>query len=189
MKIAVGTTNLPKMISSGDITIRPMKDEEADYQLMAKWLADPRVLEFVYGEPKDIEYVKEHFGPRVRQEENVSSCFIEYQSQPVGYIQYFPVTKKEDYELETNEDVWAIDMWIGEPNFWDKGIGSKALKLVMGHIFKDEKAKKIIIDPHVDNLRAIHVYEKVGFKKVKILKAHEKYQDKKVDAWLMEIEI
>ena len=90
--------------------------------------------------------------------------------------------------MENTNDIWAIDMWIGEPDFWEKGIGSKSLKLLVDYIFKNLKAEKIIIDPHIDNPRAIHVYEKAGFKKVKILKAHENYKDKKVDAWLMEID-
>lgn len=174
------------MISTGDISIRPMK--ASDFDLVAKWLSDPRVFEFIHGKPKDLTWVKKKYGPRIAKKEKINSNIIEYKNKPVGYIQYFDIKPYEkDYEMENANDIWAIDLWIGEPNFWDKGIGSKALKLIMEHIFKDKKAKKIIIDPHIDNSRAIHVYEKVGFKKVKILKAHEAYKDIKVDAWLMEI--
>lgn len=175
------------MITSGNINIRPMQDNEIDYQLMAKWLSTPKVYEFIHGRPKNLEWVKQKYGPRVRKEENVNSCLIEYVSKPIGYMQYFPVTKKEDYELKSEKDVWAIDMWIGEPDFWEKGIGSRSLKLLVDYIFKSLKAEKIVIDPHTDNPRAIRAGEKAGFKKVKILKKHETYKDKKVDAYLMEI--
>lgn len=177
------------MITSGDVNIRPMLDTDSDYQLMTKWFSDPRVYEFVYGKPKNLKWVKKKYSPRIKKEENVNACFIEFKNQPIGYIQYFNIKKYEkDYEMENTQDVWAIDMWIGEPEFWEKGIGTKSLKLVVDYVFKKEKAKKIIIDPHTDNPRAIHVYEKAGFKKIKILKEHEMYKDKKVDAWLMEIE-
>lgn len=159
----------------------------SDFGLMAKWLSDPKVYEFIHGKPKNLAWVNKKYAPRIAKKEKINSCIIEYQNHPIGYIQYFDIKPYEaDYEMENTNDIWAIDLWIGEPNFWDKGIGSKALKLIVDHIFKDKKAKKIIIDPHVDNLRAIHVYEKVGFKKVKILKAHEAYKNTKVDAWLME---
>ncbi len=89
--------------------------------------------------------------------------------------------------MKNTKDVWAIDLWIGEPDYWGMGIGTTALKLLIDEILNNKKAKKIIIDPHTDNPRAIHVYEKVGFKKVKILKAHEPYKNTKADAWLMEL--
>lgn len=176
------------MISSGDITIRPMKDEESDYQLMAKWLSDPLVYEFIYGKPKDLDWVKKKYGSRILKKEKINAGLIEFKNQSIGYIQYFNIKPYEkDYELQNTQNIWAIDMWIGEPDFWEKGIGSKSLKLLVNYIFKNLGAKKIIIDPHTDNPRAIHVYEKVGFKKVKILKTHEAYKDTKVDAWLMEL--
>ncbi len=177
------------MIKSDDITICPMQDEESDYQLMAKWLSDPRVYEFIHGKPKDLIWAKNKYGPRIRKEEPVNACIIEFKNQPIGYIQYFNIKPYEkDYEMKNTKDIWAIDLWIGEVEFWDKGIGSQALKLLKDYIFKKLHAKKIIIDPHTDNPRAIHVYEKVGFKKIKILKKHELYKNKKVDAWLMEIQ-
>lgn len=176
------------MITSGEINIRPMLDTAEDYQLMTKWLSDPRIYKFIYGKSKNLKWVKNKYGPRSRKEEPVNSCFIEFKNQPIGYIQYFNIKPHEkDYEMENTQNVWAIDMWIGEPDFWDKGIGSRTLNLLVDYIFKNQKAKKIIIDPHVNNPRAIRVYEKVGFKKVKILKSHESFKDTKVDAWLMEI--
>lgn len=175
------------MIKSGDIAIRPMLDTAEDYQLMTKWLSDPRIYKFIHGKPKDLAWVKKKYGPRIREKERVNSCFIEFKNLPIGYIQYFNIKPYEkDYEMKNTQDVWAIDMWIGEPDFWEKGIGSKSLKLLVDFIFNNLKAEKIIIDPHVNNPRAIRVYEKVGFKKVKILKKHEAYKDTKVDAWLME---
>lgn len=164
-----------------------MQDVDEDYQLMVKWLSDPKVYFWVHGSPYNYEQVKEKYGPRIRKEENVNSCFIEFDNKPIGYVQYFPVAKAKDYELKSAKDVWGIDLWIGETDYWEKGIGSNSVKLLSDHILKNLKAKKVVIDPHVDNPRAIRAYEKAGFKKVKILRAHEAYKDTKVDAWLMEI--
>lgn len=177
------------MIKSGDIAIRPMLDVDSDYHLMAKWLSDPRVYKFIHGKPKDLVWVKNKYGSRIRKEEKINACIIEFKNQPIGYIQYFNIKPYEkDYEMENTQDIWAVDMWIGEPDFWEKGIGSKSLKLLVDYIFKNLNAQKIIIDPHIDNPRAIRAYEKTGFKKVSILKKHEMYKDIRVDAWLMEID-
>ncbi len=152
------------MISPGDITIRPMKDNGADYKLMAKWLSDPKVLEFIYGKPKTLSWVKKKYGSRILKKEKMNACFIEFKNQHVGYIQYFDIKPWEkDYEVKNTKNVWAIDLWIGETDYWEKEIGSSALKLLMDYIFKNKKAEKIIIDPQTNNPRAIHVYEKVGF--------------------------
>jgi hypothetical protein len=40
------STNMTELISDGELAIRLMRDELGDYQVMAKRLSDPRVLEF-----------------------------------------------------------------------------------------------------------------------------------------------
>ena len=63
--------------------------------------------------------------------------------------------------------VWAIDIFIGESDLHGKGIGSASLTLILKYLFHEEGAKKVIIDPEIDNERAIRAYEKARFKKVK----------------------
>ena len=60
-------------IGDGDLAIRPLQDNAGDYQIMAKWLTDPRVLEFYEGRdnPFPIDRIKEKHAPRVLGEENV----------------------------------------------------------------------------------------------------------------------
>lgn len=166
-----------------------MEDRRSDYSLVLRWLTDERVLEFYEGRDKSysINQVKNKFGPRIRQKVKNFPCIIQYKDLPVGYIQYYPVENAKDYELENTEDTYAIDMFIGEPKLWGRGIGSKVLALLIKYILNKFQAQKIIIDPHVDNPRAIRAYEKVGFRKVKLLLKHELFEGQKRDCWLMEI--
>ncbi|MBN3944450.1 MAG: GNAT family N-acetyltransferase [Nostoc sp. NMS9] len=62
------------------------------------------------------------------------------------------------------------------------------LEIVINYLFEQRQADKIVIDPHVDNSRAIRCYEKSGFVKVKLLPAHELHEGKYSDCWLMAIE-
>ncbi|WP_306307200.1 GNAT family N-acetyltransferase [Alicyclobacillus acidiphilus] len=46
----------------------------------------------------------------------------------------------------------------------------------------------MVMDPRVENTRAIHVYEKCGFRQVKLLPQRELHEGKRHDCWLMEIQ-
>ena len=48
------------------------------------------------------------------------------------------------------------------------------------------RASKVILDPHIGNVRAIRCYEKCGFRKVKLLSLHELHEGEYRDSWLME---
>lgn len=178
------------VLQSDDISIRRMEDKEADYQLLLKWLTDKDLLQFIYGPSVKftLPRIKKKYRHRALgiDKDGVVARIFSYKGKDIGYIQYFPAGKPEDYELDSTENVWGVDMWIGEKRYRGKGIGSQALKLLSDFLISDRRAVKVVIDPHLNNPRAIHAYEKAGFKKVKILKKHEWYDGKKVDAWLME---
>lgn len=181
---------MEKVLESGDIVIRKMEDVDRDYQLLFKWLTDNELLQFVYGPSVKFTLggIKKKYRHRVLgiDKDGVMACFFSYKKVDVGYMQYYPAGKPEDYQLESVENVWGIDMWIGEKDYWGKGIGSKVLNLMSDYLIENRRAVKVVIDPHTDNQRAIRAYEKAGFKKVKILKKHEWHDGKKVDSWLME---
>lgn len=121
-------------------------------------------------------------------EEPVQPCLISLDGSDVGYIQYYPVAQHKDYELEEATDTCGVDMFIGEPEYWSRGIGSRALAAVVKHIFDNLGAQRVVIDPHIDNLRAVRAYEKAGFRKVKVLREHELHEGTRKDCWLMVID-
>lgn len=175
---------------SPDLTIRRMRDARADYQAMAKWLTDERVLQFYEGrdDPYPYERVLEKYGPKTRGEIPIHPCLIVFHGREIGYIQYFPVLDTRDYELDDVTDTYGIDMFIGEPEHWGHGIGTRALSALVAYIFAELGAGTIVIDPHADNPRAIRSYEKCGFRKVKPLLEHELHEGALRDCWLMAIE-
>jgi aminoglycoside 6'-N-acetyltransferase len=102
-------------------------------------------------------------------------------------VQYFPVGQwAAEYDIEDATDTWAIDIFIGEPDHWSRGVGSAALRALLGYLFEREGASRVLIDPRVVNERAIRCYEKAGFRKVKVLAGHEEHEGEKWDCWLME---
>ena len=40
-----------------------------------------------------------------------------------------------------------MDQFIGEPNYWSKGIGTRYIKLIL-NFEKERNANAVILDPH-----------------------------------------
>nr|WP_246484084.1 GNAT family N-acetyltransferase [Wolbachia endosymbiont of Rhagoletis cerasi] len=88
----------------------------------------------------------------------------------IGYIQYY---NKHDFPPEQGYDTSelpescaAIDWYIGELDYVGKGIGPQALNIFLNE-FVFKVSENAFVDPDTANVRAIRVYEKVGFKKIR----------------------
>ncbi len=174
-------------ITKDDIKIRTLI--ESDYKLLYKWLIDERVLEFYEGRDKKYtkEKIVEHFSEE--WEDEVIRVIIEYQGKPIGYGQIYKMYNElyEDYHYpKSSEVVYGMDQFIGEPEYWSKGIGTKYTKMVFDFLRKEKGADAVILDPHQNNLRAIKSYQKAGFRIIGYLPKHELHEGKKVDCYLME---
>ncbi len=84
----------------------------------------------------------------------------------------FNTITKRDFPSEQNYDTSelpescaAIDWYIGEIDYTSKGIGSKTLNIFLNKIIS-KNFKNAFVDPDTANTHVIHVYEKVGFKKI-----------------------
>jgi aminoglycoside 6'-N-acetyltransferase len=176
----------PLIFESGELALRRMNDAAEDYALLSGWLSDPRVLEWYEGRdhPFSVEEVLEKYGPRAQAEEAVIPCFMLRGGKPVGYLQFYPADPVE-YHFEGAGSTWAIDLFLAEPEIWGQGLGTRFVRLVLEHLFTHRGADWVLIDPHVRNHRAVRCYEKAGFRKVKVLPAHEVHEGHPVDSWLM----
>ncbi|MCA9825865.1 MAG: acetyltransferase [Dehalococcoidia bacterium] len=171
-----------------DLVLRRLVPAGPDWRLMARWLSDPRILEWWEGrdKPYDYERAAAKWSAAEIAQGHLDCRIMELAGSPIGYLQFFPVAKAEDYELDTAEKTWGIDLFIGEPGYWERGHGTAVVRAVVEHLLGNGAAR-VVIDPRVDNPRAIRTYEKVGFHKVKVLKEHEDHEGAKRDNWLMEI--
>ncbi|MBR0403692.1 MAG: GNAT family N-acetyltransferase [Eggerthellaceae bacterium] len=75
---------------------------------------------------------------------------------------------------------------VGEPDYWDQGIGTAFLRMMASYLKACKEADRILLDPRKTNGRAIRAYQKAGFSIVKSLPAHELHEGKEEDCWLME---
>ena len=170
-------------IQEKSLSVRSLDREDAP--LLAKWLSDPQVLAYYEGRdnPHDLTKVREKF----YIEDEITRCILMWESIAIGYLQFYPVELhwKNVYGYQPEERVWGIDLFIGETHYWNRGIGTLVVRSVTDYLREKYRAK-VIIDPEIWNTRAIRVYEKAGFKKIKLLPQYELHEGKWQDSWLME---
>lgn len=66
------------------------------------------------------------------------------------------------------EDTVGIGIKICDFSEHDKGYGKILLSMLIFSLFEDMGYKKVILDTNVNNKRAQHVYEELGFRKVQV---------------------
>ncbi|MGB8859811.1 MAG: GNAT family N-acetyltransferase [Ilumatobacteraceae bacterium] len=179
-------------VARARVSLRPLRDSDDDYALMVPWLTDQRMLEWVLGrnEVYDLDRVRSEWRLPDLLAEEVVPHFIVLEGRPVGYLQTVRVAlHNEGYQAEGDVSrAYAFDLWIGEPALWNSGIGTAACVSAVESLVA-LGADRVLIDPRVVNERAVHVYEKIGFRKLKVLPANELHEGVGWDCWLMELDL
>lgn len=151
------------------VTIRRLRDDDADMQALLTWLTDERVLQHVYDEdaPWDMEKIRDNFAENADPDNEVTGWMICADDAPVGYMQHYPVTG-DSYRF-TEEVPYALlagafgtDMFIGVPELWRKGIGRKAIDLLAVHL-RQQGVTRLCADPATDNDHGMAFWPRAGF--------------------------
>ena len=79
-----------------------------------------------------------------------------------GYVQFW----EEHDPTGRHADV---DIFLG-PDAQDRGLGTEAMRAIVRHLIEDRGHHRITLSTAVDNARAIHVYEKLGFRRVGVMR-------------------
>lgn len=174
------------LVESRNLKIRLLESKDA--LQISRWLSDPRVLEYYEGRdsPHDLELVRKHY---YEEKGENTSCIIQYKYKDIGYVQYYLLDKEDwkDYGYLYNPGkIYGMDQFIGEPDYWNKGIGTELVQTMTAYLVNEKQAHRIVMDPQAWNHRAIKIYEKCGFKKKKLLPKHEWHEGEYRDCWLME---
>ena len=180
------------IFEKGLMRVSSLMDESKDYLLFLSWLSDLDVCQYYEGRTKPFTYemVLEKFQERAKGIDPVVVGIVEWESKAIGFVQYYK-TEPGEYHEEDVVDMakyhnsYGMDIVIGDKSYWNKGLGTKVLRELCDYLFTKEQADIIFIAPQTWNERAIRTYEKVGFKKMKIIKNMELHDDEYKDGILM----
>ena len=126
-----------------------------DFPLLLEWLSKEHVRQWWDAGEDTPEKVARNYG---EEEEGLERFILveawESGEKPIGYFQHYHVP----------DGSIGIDQFIGEEDYINRGVGTKAISMFVEMIIGEHKPSCIILDPSPDNKRAIRCYEKVGFR-------------------------
>ena len=135
-----------------------------DVALLVRWDDDPDVAAAIGGRGTDwYDWPTE----LIRDVPWRELLIAEEDGRPIGFLQLTDASEEEShYWGDIEPATWALDIWIGSPDDRGRGLGAELMKLALGRVFDQHGAEVVVIDPAVDNRRAIAFYERLGFERV-----------------------
>ena len=93
------------------------------------------------------------------------SLISEVNGKPIGFIQIIdPALEDSHYWGKVENNLRAIDIWIGEESFLGKGYGTEMMQRALDRCFAEPLVQAVLVDPLASNLPAHRFYEKQGFR-------------------------
>ncbi len=144
-------------LQSDKIEIR--NTEISDAPQLAAWWNDGKIMAHA-GFPNGLGTCEEEIIGQIKQEtdETTRRHIILYEGVPIGEMNY--------RNLGDNQCEMGIK--ICNEKMQNRGIGKKVLSLFIQGLFNDLGYDLIKLDTNLNNERAQHVYEKLGFKKIRV---------------------
>jgi RimJ/RimL family protein N-acetyltransferase len=147
---------LPELIGE-KVILAPIPDSEEFYKLYHKWMCN-KDLKSKLGE-ENTEYtweeVKEMHNEWRKDFKNMTFCILNKETkEPIGDINLF--------DSEEFKYLPEISIMIGEHT--GKGFGTEASQLLLDFAFKKLKLSEVNLSVYKDNLPAVALYKKLGFK-------------------------
>ncbi len=141
------------------IRLRPATPDDLD--LLRRWDEQPQVLA---ADPNDdwgweTELARD---PDWREQ-----LIAEVDGRPIGFVQIIdPAREDSHYWGEVEDDLRAIDIWIGEPDALGRGYGTQMMRQALARCFAAPEVTAVLVDPLVSNTRSHRFYERFGFERV-----------------------
>jgi len=133
-----------------DLTIRDALPSDAPQLVL--WWNEGRVMAHA-GFPLGLGTTVEKEAARLP---SPGRLMLEYRARPIGEMNW-----------RNTGNAAEIGIKICEASMQERGLGRIALSLLIGELFS-MGFPKIVLDTNLNNTRAQHVYEKLGFQKVAI---------------------
>jgi aminoglycoside 6'-N-acetyltransferase len=143
------------------IVLRPVRVEDAPR--LVELAADPAVARW-WPDLTEAEVVEKAEG----RGDSVGFAIL-FDGELAGLVQYYEETDP-DYRHA------GIDLFLGVP-YQGIGLGTDVVRTMARHLVDDLEHHRLVIDPAADNERAIRTYEKVGFRRVGVMRRYERGHD------------
>ena len=146
------------VMETSRIILRPWRDSDA--AILFKWASDPDVGPRAGWAPhKSVEESLEIIRTVFKDATNTWAIELKETGEAIGAMGYGPSC---DCNLPAREGEPLAGYWVAKP-YWNQGICTEALGLMIEHIRKTTDIKSLISGHFVDNPASGRVMEKCGF--------------------------
>jgi RimJ/RimL family protein N-acetyltransferase len=135
------------------VEIRPLQLNDA--YVSVDWRNNSKIWETTVSKPNRLITIEDELNwmRTVLNEKNSERFAIIADNNYVGNVQLTNIEGDSSY----------FGIFIGNLDFWGKGVGSKATELVLNYGFKNLNLNKIHLRVKIENINAIKIYSKIGF--------------------------
>ena len=144
------------------ITFRKL--EEKDYELLHKWCQSKTIYEWFEQRPLSLEEIKTKY-KRKQSEGKQELYIIQVDDIDTGYVQIYTYENDSPIDLSKYKNIYEFDLFIKEES-QSHGIGQIIIKKIINKIEQEHHPDLIILRPFKENKKAIHCYQKSGFKEI-----------------------
>lgn len=146
------------LLKYNNLTIR--NAEGSDAEQLAHWWNDGKVMAHA-GFPNGLGTTAEKIAGELKSDSDDTRrrLIIEADNAPVGEMSYHNIGNK------TAE----IGIKICDFSSQNNGMGKILLSMLINELFNGMGYEKIILDTNLKNKRAQHVYERLGFQKLRVV--------------------
>ena len=136
------------------IYLRPL--EVSDLKKLIKWRKDQKIWRFTLGHKKSKYSFKDELKwyKKVKKKRLNFAIIFAKSNTYIGNVYLTKITKNKAY----------YEIFIGEKKFWGKGLGTIASKISVLNAKLYFKSKELSLKVHEDNISAVKMYKKSGFK-------------------------
>ncbi len=147
-------------LRAGAVVLRPLT--EGDWELVLGLWNDPEIAS--YCDSNERKYSLGQVKKIMRSISRSAYCFvIEFEGRPVGECWLQEMNMERILRRNPGLDCRRIDIEI-QKDFWDRGIGSTAIGLLVGFGFEAEGVDGFIaVDVGEENGRSLRAFGKSGF--------------------------
>lgn len=145
------------LIRYKNLTIRNATKDDAI--ILSNWWNDGKVMAHA-GFPKGIGITPNEVELELSRDADdvYRRLIMEFDNVPIGEMNY----------RNMGNGIAEIGIKICDFSKQEKGYGKILLSMLINSLFEDRGYLKISLDTNLNNLRAQHVYEELGFKKLRV---------------------
>lgn len=147
-----------------------------------QWLNDSEVTYYLEMglKPSNIEILEEEYEKMIRNPAEIVFAIVDKKTNRLigscGLYMINFIARKAEYRII-----------IGEKEFWGKGYGTEAAKLLLKYAFEKLNLNKVWLGVNADNIKAVKSYEKAGFVREGVLRKEIFRNNRYYDAIRMSI--